>query len=453
MLGTLLMPGIAGAASSWWWTREAPAPPVEPTYLQPTYATYVATVPAPGTLRAAQTVDVRSDVQGTVAWVAPLGTRVTAGSLVARIDPGALERDLRDAEIALERSERALVATRSDALDAERNLSNALLEAERRLERALVARDDATARRDLNEVLAGLGSVSARDLADARAAVVSAHEDVLAAERAVAQAAADLSARRGRIERDLLDAEAAVEAAQLRVARAESALDAATLSAPIAGVISEVRVPTGGFVGSNGAVLTISDDRTLELVAQVDESEIGLIHAGQSASVTVMALGDLRISTQVGSVAPVARTNQNIPVFEVVIPIDNGDGRLRVGMTADASVVTRRVEGTVTLPAAAVTVNPRGEGMVTVRDELGETSRVQVEVVAAAGSSLVIRPELAAGMEIEIPSPVSLPTVATPTPNAAAPPAGIVPALTNPAGAPAGGSSGGGSVGRGGSAR
>ena len=402
----LLVLGATGTGA-WWWFGERPdatAAVAEPTFVAVTPRTYQATIPAPGTLRAAATAEVRSQNNGTLLWVAALGDRVAAGDVVARLDPVDLARDVRDAELALERSERALVAARADRVDVERSLTNAAFDAERRLARARDAAAEARSRLDLTTRLAAIGSVSPRELADAEAALVSALEEVANAERALATAQADLDTRVARAERDLADGIAAVEQASVRLERAQAALAAADLRAPFDGIVSEVRIAAGGFVGSNGTVLTLADHHRLELLAQVDETEIASVRVGQPARVTIMALGDRTVQANVVAVAPAARTAQNIPVFEIVLGIDNPDGALRPGMTGEAEVVVRLEEDTVTLPATAVTRNPRGDGVVTVRLEDGETERRQVEVLATVGTSLVVRGDLPEGTEVEVPA-------------------------------------------------
>ncbi len=443
------------AGSAWWWFQHDRVAGAEPevTFMVAEPGPYQWTVPAPVTLRAATTVEVRTDRSGAVQWVAAIGTRVELDEVVARLEPGEFERDVRDAELALERSERALVAAHADLADVERSLSNALLEAERRLVRAQAALAAAEAKLDLTVRLAAVGGVAPRELGDAEEANQVASDELTLAERAVVTAHADIAVRRAKAERDLADAEAALETAQVRLERAQDALEASVMRSPLAGVVSDVRVAGGGFAGSNATLLIISDDRQLELVAQVDESEIALIQVGQRAMVSAMALGGQRLPSSIVAVAPVARTSQNIPVFEIVLPVENPDGLLRAGMTAEAEVVVRREEGTITLPSAAVTLNPRGEGIVSVRADDGETERVHVEVIAAAGTSMVVRGEFAEGAEIEVPAAASTAPTAAPVAVAApaGPTSGIIPAITNTTGSPSGGSSGGGGgAGRGG---
>jgi len=404
-LTTVTLVGAAGGA--WWWLDQRPEGAEAasgPSYVEVTPRSYQVTVPAPGTLQAATTAELRTVASGTVTYAAALGDRVTEGDPVARLDPTDLERDVRDAELALERSERAVTAARADRLDAERSLSDAVDDAERRLQRVLDEAADAAAKLDLTTRLADVGGASPRELDDARSARASALEEVASAERDLAAARSDLEARLAKADRDLADAVSAVEQAQVKLARAASALGGATLIAPFDGVVSEVRVAAGGFAGSNATVLTLADDRRLELVAQVDETEISQIEVGQSARVTVMALANRSVPASVIAVAPGARTNQNIPVFEIVLGIDNPDGALRPGMTGEAEVVVRQEEDTVTLPAAAVNRNPRGDGVVAVQLDDGETERRQVEVVATVGASLVVRGELPAGTRVEIPA-------------------------------------------------
>lgn len=455
LVSTLVVASLAAAAGgAWWWfegrprTAEAVA---GPTYLTVTPRPYAATVPAPGTLRAATTAEVRVQGGGNVVWTAALGARVAAGDVVARLDTVDLERDARDAELALERAQRALTASRSDRADVERSLALALDDAGRKLARARDGATDAAAKLDLIRRLAILGSASPRELGDAETAAASALEEVATAERAVATAHSDLATRVARAERDLADAVAAVEQAVVKLDRAREALAAAELRAPIAGVVAEVRIAAGGFVGSNGAVLTVADDRSLELLAQVDETEISQIAVGQTARVTVLAVGERSFPARVANVSPVARTSQNIPVFEIVLAIDNADGTLRPGMTGEAEVVVRQEEDTVTLPAAAVTRNPRGDGVVTVRIDDETTERRQVQVLATVGASLVVRGDLPAGTQVEVPAATAAATSTAPNATLVpgAPPSGL-PAGLIPGANPGGSGGGAGRMGGGG---
>ena len=445
----------AGSTATWWWLqRDAGGSALEvPTYVAPNLGPYQLTIPAPGTLRSAATAEVRTERASSVLWTAPVGTRVEVGDVVARLDATDAERDVRDAELALERSERALLASRSDLAEADRSLVNALLEAERRVARARLALTEAEAHLTLATRLAEVGAIAPRELHAARDAYQAAAEEVELAERGLTAAQVDVATRQARAERDLADAEAAFEAASLRLERARSALEGAVLYSSLDGIVSEVRVPGGGFANNNATVLVLADDQRLELVAQVDESEVGLLAVGQRAAVSASALGEHRLTSSVASIAPVARTSQNIPVFEVVLSLDNPDGLLRPGMTAEAHVVVRHEVDTVTLPSAALTFNPRGEGVVSVRDEAGEITRTPVEVIAAAGTSVVVRGEFAEGIEIEIPAaaPVAVAPTSVAGPTAPATSPGIIPAITGgPAGSSSGTSGSGGGAGRGG---
>lgn len=448
LLSVLLVGALGAAAGGAWWWFEGRSPATEavvgPTYRTVVLAPYVATVPAPGSLRAVATAEVRADSAGDVLWTASVGARLAAGEVVARLDATDLERDVRDAELALERAQRTLTNARSGREDTERSLTLALDEAAQRLSRARTTATEALAERDLVRRLAAIGSASPREVADAEEAASSASDDVVTAENAVATARSDLATRVAAADRDLADAAASVEQAVDLLERAQEDLVSAELLAPIDGVVSVVQVAAGGYVPGNGTVLTMADDRRVELVAQVDESEISSIELGQSASVTVAALDDRTFPSEVTAVAPVAQTNQNIPVFEVVLTIDNADGALRPGMTGEAEITVRREEGTVTLPAAAVGTTPRGGGVVTVRLEDGTTERRQVEVVATVGASTVVRGELPEGIEVEVPGTAA--TTATAAQGAAATnglPLGVIPGVATPGQFPGAGGGGG----------
>ena len=455
----LVVTMAAAGVSGWWWlgprTSTASAE-AGTSYVVVAPRTYQVTVPAPGTLRAAASAEVRTERAGTIAWSAGLGARVTAGDVVARLDPTDLERELRDAELALARSERSLTATRSDQADAERTLANAVEDVERRLERAREAAVAAHAELDLTRRLAVIGSVAPRDLADAEAVAATADEEAVTAQRTLAGARADLVARQARADRDLADASASVEQARVTLERAQHALASAELRAPFDGVVDEVRIGARAYAGSNAAVVVVSDDHRLELVAEVDETEIGLIALGQRASVTVVAQGDRNVPAEVVAVAPSARTSQNIPVFEIVLAIANADGALRPGMTGEAEVVVRSEDDTVTLPSSALKRLPGTGAVVTARDAAGAAYPVPVELIATIGTSVVVRGALPAGTEVEVPAAGAAPVAASREapreglfPGGAVP-GGAVPGLPSGTGNPGGFGGGGARPGGGG---
>lgn len=387
------------------------------TFQSLTPTTFVDTVPAPGTLRAWERRDVRALTAGTVTWTAELGQRVEAGDTVARLDPLPLERAEHDATLAVERAQRQAAAARRDRDEAERAQRSALTQAQTRLgdaERALGERRDHEA---LVARLVALGSETEANLRSARDELDAAERERRDAAAALADASVNADARRARAAQDVVDAEATLAQALVTQQRARDDLAAATLRAPIAGVIDAVDVAVGGIVAASGAVIGVASDDRLALVAQIDETEIIRVTPGLEATVTPTAMPDAHVDARVIAVAPTARVVQNIPVFDVTLEVANPTLALRPGMTAEASIVLREVDGAVTVPARSVAFHGDGaarRARITVRAPVAGTSTIDVDVLATIGPSLIVHGPIPAGAEVEVPPAASGPTSSLP---------------------------------------
>jgi multidrug efflux pump subunit AcrA (membrane-fusion protein) len=153
-------------------------------------------------------------------------------------------------------------------------------------------------------------------------------------------------------------AELAVQQQQIAVEQAQENLDSITTVAPFDGVVSDVATEVGAYVPEDGTVLTLIDDRTLDLPAQIDETEISKVKAGQSASVTLDAMPGQTFGGTVTAIAPTGRAVSNIPIFDVTVTLDNQALTLRPGMTAQADIAVRTVDDAVTLPLTALHAVP-----------------------------------------------------------------------------------------------
>ena len=103
--------------------------------------------------------------------------------------------------------------------------------------------------------------------------------------------------------------------------------------------------------------MTLIDDTTIELQAQVDETQIAQVALGQTAVVMLGAFPNQTFSGTVTAISPEATFESNIPIFDVVIELENADLTLRPGMTAEAEIVVQQVNNAVTLPLAALQIS------------------------------------------------------------------------------------------------
>ncbi len=155
---------------------------------------------------------------------------------------------------------------------------------------------------------------------------------------------------------DLLDARARLEKARRDAEVVKTDLTYAEIRAPISGTIASVATQEGETVAASFATptfVTIIDDQALELVAMVDETDIGAVAAGNEVLFTVEAFPADEFAGTVKQIAPKGSIISGVVNYEVMIDIDSPVGVLRPDMTANVSVRTAEREALV-LPSAAI---------------------------------------------------------------------------------------------------
>ncbi len=186
-----------------------------------------------------------------------------------------------------------------------------------------------------------------------------AQDEVRQAEATLAEATAEV----GKIavkERELLAAERQVDQERAAVKATEASLGYATITAPIAGTIASVSTQQGETVTSGSAAaqaptfVTIVDLTRLEAHAYVDETDIGKVQVGQTASFTVDAFPDREFAGSITAIYPKALIQLNVVTYDVVIGIDNRDGQLRPDMTTNVTIAVAKRERALTVPNGAV---------------------------------------------------------------------------------------------------
>jgi HlyD family secretion protein len=258
-------------------------------------------VTATGTLSALRTVQVGTQVSGQVAAIyVDFNDRVRKGQLIARIDPTLLDQAVRDAEAGVERSE-------AESLKAER---------------------DYVRTRQLRDS----GGVTESELNDAEYAW------------AVARAGAKSSA-------------VALERARLNLAYT-------SIYAPIDGIVVERNVDVGQTVAASlqapQLFLIANDLSRMQVLALVDESDIGSIRPGQSTHFTVEAYPQEVFTGSVQQVRLQSTVQENVVNYTVVVQVANPKGKLLPGMTATVSFVTGSASDALLVPNAALRYKPAG---------------------------------------------------------------------------------------------
>src|SRR5438093_1004737 len=272
-------------------------------------------VGATGTVQAVQTVQVGSQVSGTIQNLyADFNSVVHKGQVIARLDPSSFQARLGQAQA-------ALVAARAN------------------VDRSRAAVDDARRKLEQAKALAAEKLLPQSDFDTAQANY----------DQAVAQVKAN---------------QAAVSQAQANVNQAKVDLDHTVIAAPIDGVVIARSVDVGQTVAASfqaPVLFVIANDlKHMEVNASVDEADIGRVRTSQEVTFRVDAYPDRTFRGRVTQVRLQPTTVQNVVTYNTIISVDNDDGRLMPGMTATVSVIVRKSQNALRIPAAALRFRPEG---------------------------------------------------------------------------------------------
>jgi HlyD family secretion protein len=297
---------IVGALVWFWLGGE---PPVRYATVVVGRGDVVQTVGATGTLQAVVTVQVGSQVSGTIKELhADFNSVVKKGEVVARLDPSSFEAQVAQA--------------RANVVSAGANL-----------EKSRAAVEDAKQKYERAKQLSAEGLIPTADLETAKSTYDGAVAQVEASQAEVTQSQASLK-------------------------QAEVNLQYTVIKAPIDGVVIARSVDVGQTVAASlqaPVLFTIANDLTqMEVNASVDESDVGKLNTGQDVMFHVDAYPDRQFTGHLEQVRLQPTTNQNVVTYNTIITVANPDQKLMPGMTASVSVIVQKRENVLRIPAAAL---------------------------------------------------------------------------------------------------
>jgi HlyD family secretion protein len=284
-------------------------------------------VEATGTINAVTTVQVGSQVSGTVSRLyADFNSRVKRGQVIAQIDRSLFEGSLLQAKADLANA-RASVAT-----------------AKANLQKALALQIQTTADYERAKALTAQRVMSTQQLDLAKSNYDSALAGSSAADALVKQAEAQVQQR-----------EAAVRVAQTN-------LDYTTIRAPIDGTVIARNVDVGQTVAASlqaPTLFTIAQDLTkMQVYASTDESDVGSIRPNQLVTFKVDAYPKESFSGLVSQIRMNATTVQNVVTYNTIIDFDNPDTKLFPGMTAYITIPVASATDVLRVPNSALRYKP-----------------------------------------------------------------------------------------------
>ncbi len=154
---------------------------------------------------------------------------------------------------------------------------------------------------------------------------------------------------------------------------------------------------TSSTGSSSSAFAVLTDLSSMQLVVPLSESEVGDVHEGQIATITVEALSGKKLAAHVSEVAILSTSNSGVVSYDVTFVLDQMDAGLKPGMSASAEVVVNQAEG-VNVPTSAITAST----VTVVRG--GKHVRQRVVTGLAGNSTTIILSGLKAGETIVLPS-------------------------------------------------
>ena len=144
--------------------------------------------------------------------------------------------------------------------------------------------------------------------------------------------------------------------------KATENLGYAEIYAPIDGIVISREVEIGQTVVANMTVaniFTIADLDNMQVIADVDEADIGQVKVGQRVTFTVDAYPDDVFNGKVTQVRLNPTEESNVITYEVVVSADNSDHKLIPGLTANITIYTAESQNALIVPASAIKFSPK----------------------------------------------------------------------------------------------
>ena len=313
---TLIVLGaIAGSVGAYYRYR-TPGEEVKISKLAVARGDVIESVGATGTLQAVKTVQVGSQVSGNIkALYADFNSIVKKGQVVAELDPSLLQTQIEQA--------------RANVIRAQADL-----------DRLKVSLDDAKVKLKRSESLAARKLVAPQELESAQVAVRSAEASIKSSEASLTQSRASLNQN-------------------------EVNLQHTVIEAPIDGIVISRNVDVGQTVAASmnaPTLFIIAEDLTkMQVNANVDESDVGRIRAGQVVKFRVDAYPLEEFTGTVSQVRLQPIVTQNVVTYATVIDVPNQQLKLKPGMTANVTIEIARKNDVVRVPNAALRFRPNAD--------------------------------------------------------------------------------------------
>ncbi|HEY5091270.1 MAG TPA: efflux RND transporter periplasmic adaptor subunit [Polyangia bacterium] len=306
----------AGGAGVWRWRKTHRKAPVEFDTANVDRGKIIARVTATGTLSALVTVQVGTQVSGTIQkLLVDFNSPVKKGQLIAKIDPQLIAASLEQARANFQAAQGNLLKAEAQERDAGRQFERS----RDLLDRKLIAQADFDTSQANLEVAKGASAAARGTQAQAKAALFQAQVN----------------------------------------------LNMTSIVSPTDGTVISRSVDVGQTVAASLAAPTLfviaKDLREMQVDTSVAEADVGKLSTGMAATFTVDAFPGERFRGKVRQIRNAPTTLQNVVTYDAVIDVANPDLKLRPGMTANITFIAAERDGVVRVPNAALRFRPTPE--------------------------------------------------------------------------------------------
>ncbi len=303
---------VAVAVSVWFFTGRSPKVSYKTARLDK--GTIISAISATGTVNPVTTVQVGSQVSGTILkLLADYNSKVKKGQIIAELDPSLFLAQVEQAK-------------------------GNYLNGQATLQKAKVTLADTKRTFERHQQLISQGIVAQSDYDTTLTAYNTAEANIKTAEAGIIQSRGSLM-------------------------QAETNLKNSVIRSPVDGVVISRSIDVGQTVAASfqtPTLFTIAQDLTkMQIDTSVDEADISRAHVDQAVTFSVDAYPDLTFKGRVVQIRSAPITVQNVVTYIVVVEVDNRGLKLKPGMTANVSIETGRRENVIRLPSAALRFRPK----------------------------------------------------------------------------------------------
>jgi macrolide-specific efflux system membrane fusion protein len=325
------------------------------------------TVLATGTLEAFKLVSVGAQVSGQLKSLkVKLGDQVKKGDLIAEIEASTQQNTVRNSDAALDIARAQLAAKQASLKQAELNFT--------RQKEMLAA--DASSKLDFD-----------------------------AAEATLNMARAEIKSLKAQIEQENISADTA-----------KVNLSYASIVAPMDGTVVAVVTEEGQTVNANQSAPTIiklAQLDTMTVKAEISEADVPKVKTGQKAYFSILGEPDVRYNTVLRSIEPAptsilsdtaaSSSSTEAVYYNGLLDIENPDGKLRISMTAQVSIVLEAANDVLIIPATALGEKDKdGDYSVRVEDEQGRVSQRKIKTGISNNINIEVLDGLSLGEKVVI---------------------------------------------------